>query len=294
MRPLVHIGYHKTASTWLQRQVFKPEMGFEPMLDQAQLDEMLVTPHDLDFDPNTAKRTLLEPVSDVPSGRIPVLSSENLTGHPFFGGRDSAALARRLHSVLPEATILIIVRSQATILPSVYMQYLKRGGVQPPKQFFAGAAGVNYPGFDPHHFQYDRLIALYQSLFERVIVLTYEALKRDPQAFAARLLADAGCPPVPLSNTQLQRVSPSPSTGAIPLLRAANRLRRSTLNPSPALVMGHEGGLFDKALFATARRMPRTEALSNYVERKLAPLYTQSNAKLSCLTNGSLDLSAYP
>lgn len=294
MRPLVHIGYHKTASTWLQRQIFQPRMGFRPLLEQAQVDQMLITPHDLDFDYARTAATLATKLKSVENSLTPVLSSENLTGHPFFGGRDSAALAKRLRSVVPNATILMVVRSQATILPSVYMQYLKRGGVQKPASFFSGSSGVNYPGFELQHFEFDRLFALYQSLFSSVLVLTYEMLLRDPRGFAKELLSQAGCDPCPLDDQQLRRVSPSPSTRAAPLLRTANHFRRSVLNPAPLIPLTREGSAWDKIAFAAARQMPKGSGLTDYVARELAPLYGRSNANLARLTRGTVDLSAYP
>lgn len=290
MSPLVHIGYHKTASTWLQRQVFRPEMGFQPMLPQAKIDTQIVAPHDLDFDPRRALSGALEPAQ----GQVSVLSSENLTGHPFFGGRDSANLAWRLKELVPDATILIVIRSQRTILPSVYMQYLKRGGVLPPERFFETSSGVNYPGFDPLHFAYDRLIALYQSLFADVCVLTQEALAKDPQSFTDQIYAASGLPARPLTTHQLKRISPSPKHGAIALLRATNRMRRSTLNPAPIWCLGREGGQYDRVVSAVAKMAPQAQTLSRYVDDELAPHYGQSNASLCHLTSGALDLSAYP
>lgn len=290
MRPLVHIGFHKTASTWLQKQLFQPDMGFDPVLAQPDVDADIVTPHDLDFNPDAALAKLKAPAS----GLVPVVSSENLTGHPFYGGRDSAALAWRLKEVFPDATILVVIRSQRTILPSLYMQYLRRGGLLPPEQFFEKPKGVNYPGFDHTHFCYDRLITLYQSLFARVHVETQEALATTPQAFANSIYAAAGAPPRTLEPRHLKRVSPSADPSAITVLRLTNRLRRSTLNPAPALCIGTEGGAFDKAVLAAVRWMPNSRQLHRLVNKKLAPLYSESNANLSRLIGDHVDLSDYP
>jgi len=289
MTPLVHIGYHKTGSTWLQRQIFRDDMGFDVVLSQAQVDALIVAPHRLNFDPNMAQSA----ASAARDGRVPVVSSENLSGHPFFGGRDSFCFAERVQQIWPNARILIVTRAQTTVLPSVYMQYLKRGGVLPPKAFFAGSGGVNYPGFDPMHFAYDRLIAQYQSLFSNVTVLTYESLERDPAAFAADLLTTAGAPENALPSDRIGKTSPSPSTGSIGLLRAVNRVRRSVLNPCPLLPISTAGGRLDKVVYAIAARLPESTVLTSYVREELALLYRESNARLAQL-RPELDLSAYP
>ncbi|MEP3347017.1 MAG: hypothetical protein ABJN34_05740 [Litoreibacter sp.] len=295
----VHLGYHKTATTWMQQQVFIPNMGFAPLLNHQVVDQQIIRPHDLFFDPIQAKNSLKLERETIPKGMLGVVSSETLSGHPFFGGRQSASIARRLQKIAPDAQIIICVRSQNTMLPSVYMQYLQRGGTLPHQQFFSGGQSYGYPSFELEHFQYHRLISLYQSLFEKVHVMTFEDVSKDP-ARALQRLSKAIDHPIPaLSDKGLQKISASIPQAYAPILRAVNQTRSSTLNPAPAIALSREPGWMYRALGAfaqlrTAKRLMRSTPVSDYVRSHLAASFTDSNKQLDHITNGSLDLSAYP
>ena len=174
-RPLLlHVGYHKTATTWMQRALFQEVHGYRPLLSHAEVFDLVVRPHGLRWDPAPARALIAERLAGVPGGQTPVISSEILSGLPFTGGRESDGLARRLAEVaegLPaEPRILVSIRAQMRMLPSVYMQYIRRGGTMPPETFFAGESEIGYFGFSPEHFEYDRFVALYQRLFGRAAV----------------------------------------------------------------------------------------------------------------------------
>ncbi|EPX77518.1 hypothetical protein [Litoreibacter arenae] len=294
MTVAIHIGYHKTATTWLQHRVFVPEMGFTPLLTHEEVDRLIVAPHDLDFDPAPAREALRWQ-----GDGNPVVSSENLTGHPFFGGRQSATLARRLHQIAPDARIIVTVRSQEAMLPSVYMQYLQRGGTLSHPAFFAGSGGFGYPGFELAHFQYDRLIALYQSLFDTVHVMTHEQISADPTQALAELGAALGHDIPTLPPSGKTRVSASLPQAVAPLLRRINQTRRSTLNPVPALALSREPGWMYRALsFGAGRRLAKplltARPVDAYVKARLGGAFTDSNKRLDQITGGRLDLSRYP
>ncbi|RLJ41428.1 hypothetical protein BCF46_3221 [Litoreibacter meonggei] len=295
----IHIGYHKTATTWLQQRVFVPEMGFAPLLDHSEVDRLIIRPHDLDFEPEPARQVLTDRRKDAPSTACAVVSSENLSGHPFYGGRQSAALARRLQSVAPDAHIIVTVRSQETMLPSVYLQYLQRGGTLSHQEFFAGARGYGYPAFELEHFCYDRLVSLYQCLFDFVHVITYEQLANAPnQAFLD--LAKSLDHPIPaISKTGAKRVSASLPQAVVPLLRRVNQTRKSTLNPAPAVALSREPGWMYRALTASAKLrvakpLLKARPIDAYVSECFKSAFTDSNQRLGQITGGHLDLSAYP
>jgi hypothetical protein len=109
-------------------------------------------------------------------------------------------LARRIHAVVPEARVILTVRSQLAWLDSNYRWYLEllprdRSRFQDFLDTLEGRFAL-----DAGHF--DRTAALYGGIFgdERVLVLPLELLERDEAASLARVcdfLGVAHAPYVP-------------------------------------------------------------------------------------------------
>ena len=305
-RLLVHVGFHKTATSWLQQRLFTPEHGYAPVAGHEEVDRLLTRPHGLAWDPAPMRAHLAAAAAALEPGLVPVVSSEILSGHPFFGGHESDAYAHRLHRVAPEARILIGIRAQSRILPSVYMQYLLRGGTMTPRQFFDGETDLGYAAFSADHFEYDRLVAHYQGLFgrDRVMVLQQEALARDADAAAARLAAFAGAGRFKgLLEAARAPYAPSYPEHAAPVLRRINHVQASTLNPRPIVALGRTpGGLYRAAGFALRRPplaglLQRRRPASEHVARRFAGRFAQSNRRLARIAHtppaGPLDMTGY-
>lgn len=301
-RLLIHIGYHKTATTWMQRLLFFPVHGFHPLANHDQVSEHITAPHGLQFDPAPMKRLIADGLKSVPPNGVPVVSSELMSGNPFFGGRESDVYADRIKAIAPNARILISIRAQLRILPSIYMQYLTRGGTMSWQQFFEAPAARGYFGFDLAHFEYDRLVALYQRLFggENVYVLPQESIAADMEAAALRLAqfcenADFHG----LSQEAHQIRMASYPEHAAPFLRRANHLQRSVLLPNPVFKVGETpGGLYKAVGYVLkmpilARRLKTHQPVSRYVQDRFTGRFADSNARLATLTGGTLDLSKY-
>jgi hypothetical protein len=195
---LLHVGYHKTGTTWLQRDVFSGGVpGFALPWHRGVLNDAFVTVHDFDFTRQGAL-DLLETTRRVPesSDTVDVLSHERLSGNPHSGGYDSRWIADRLHATFPSAHVLIVIRRQPEMILSAYKQYVREGGAQPLDRYLhpprRGRARV--PQFSLGFFEYDRLIRCYHELFgsAAVLVLPFESLGPDPVAFVARISSLAG------------------------------------------------------------------------------------------------------
>jgi hypothetical protein len=303
---LLHVGYHKTATSWMQQRLFVPGHGYAPLMDHSQVDRLLVRPHGLEFDPGPARALIAERRAEAERahgpGLVPVISSELLSGHPFYGGRESDDLARRLALVAPDARVLISIRAQRRILPSVYMQYLLRGGTMTPAEFFAGEATWGFFGFSPVHFEYDRLVALYHGLFggERVHLIQQEAIAADMDAAAAALAAEIGAARFEGLDEAARAVyAPSYPEHAVWALRRVNQVQASVLNPRPALSLGTTpAGLYRLAGGALRRaplpsRLADRRPVSEEVSRRFAGRFAASNARLAALHDRPLDLARY-
>ncbi len=134
---LIHIGYHKTATTWLQKSLFEnAEAGFARPISSHEAIMKLVGPNSFDFEAYQCGAVLLPKIKAArEQGLSPVLSTERLSGLPWYGGYDSKELSRRLAAVFPGARILIVIREQKSMLLSNYNQYIKHGGMWPIQQF---------------------------------------------------------------------------------------------------------------------------------------------------------------
>lgn len=300
--PLIHIGYHKTATTWMQRQLFTPEHGYVQIAGHEEVSTHVVGPHGLSFSPKPMKMLISEKSKMALNGQVAVISSEILSGNLFYGGRESDIFAQRLKAIAPEARILISIRSQKHILTSVYMQYLIRGGTLPPKKFFCETTEFGYFGFASAHFEFDRLISHYQLLFgrENVYILTQESLKKDIDGTLmslARFCENTQF--AKLSETARQPHVPSYPEHAAPILRRINHIQTGTLNPNPIISFGHTPRGLYKSFgyiskhFPYASFMGSYRPVSDYVQKTFAGTYSASNARLATLTANPLDLSGY-
>ena len=199
VRPIVHIGYHKTATTWFQKHVW-------PSADQPRMGAARNLAGGVSCTAGHAFRSVVvrgNPRPRQPAKQI-VLSEENLSGYIHNGGMHGLIgpeMARRIRAVLPDARIVIFVRNQREIVRAAYAQYVSGGGTfsleryLDSHRYLRGALTRPYkaPAFEWEHFEFDRLIAHYDKLFgrENVHVYPYEAL-RDRSALLRRMRRELG------------------------------------------------------------------------------------------------------
>lgn len=190
---VVHVGYHKTASTWFQHRFYPHVRSHRYVSDRDLVKEVLVGPHAFAFDARIARARL-----GLEAGGPVIVCEENLSGSFETGGHQGALskeLAVRVHEILPRARIVIFVRHQVDIIASAYAQYVKRGGTHPPRHFVFPGQYRRGPWRDPgkkplfafEHFSYVGLIGHYRKLFgaDRVHVFAYEDFRADPREFLA-------------------------------------------------------------------------------------------------------------
>ncbi len=167
--PLIHIGYHKTGTTWLQDVVFnQSSLGYTSPWPRGEQIERIVLTKPLAYEPKPVRDWLNpELTAAQEKNLIPVLSVERFSGNPHSGGYDSTLIADRFAELLPNAKVLIITREQRAMIASCYKQHVRVGGVCSARTYLnppiLGRPRV--PLFDPDFFKYDRLVAHYHSLF---------------------------------------------------------------------------------------------------------------------------------
>ena len=193
---LIHIGYHKTGTTWLQKTLFSANSPvFIPLSLSGKAKYMgkyfiydqegyLLSP----FESN--KAALLKELDATLSqldlkGKIPVISNERLSGNPHSSGFDSKLIADRIHGCFPNAKIFCVIREQKDMILSTYLQYLKIGGIDSLKTYLTRRYDGRRPGFSPENLRYENLISYYHQLFspDNVLALPYEMLNDQPADF---------------------------------------------------------------------------------------------------------------
>jgi len=290
---LLHVGYHKTGTTWLQRHLFGgAETGFATPWSFDEIVDLLVRPHVLDWDEEAARARLAPPADG-----MPVISNEELLGNPHAGAYNCSNIADRLARLFPDARIVIVIRRQPSMLASTYKQYVHRGGVLAPRRYFTpSTGGFRIPAFRLTHYEYDRVIEMYHERFGRdaVRVLAFETLVEDPSAFVGAIAEHAGIDrPGPLPAAR-ERVSICAGTAAIQ--RRLNRwFQRDDVNPAAPLRL-ERLPYWMRRLDTMIRRIPGAAGarrLDRIVAEVCAGRFAESNRRVQVLTGLPLERLGY-
>jgi hypothetical protein len=303
-RPWIfHVGYVKTATTFLQRQVFgRAEFGLGLPGERDHrgfLVGRIVMDDGYALDPEATQAAFRRAAAPLEArGLTPVWSEETLLGDPGSRRYDGFANAEKLARCFPDARILITIREQRAMALSVYKEYLKGSGVLDPVSFFGrGGEAAGYgPVLRPDFLAYDRAVAFWQARFgaANVLVLPQEMLRRDPQTYLSRLFAFLGQPPAAVDveaehNTAL-------GGAVLGFKRRVNRLFvRSPLARDKGPVIGTLDRVFrglDRVLPAALdRRIDRR--LRERVEARYRGVHAEGNRRLAALTGLPLDTLGY-
>ena len=307
MSVLIHIGYHKTGTNWLQRRFFSdPETGYRWLGKRPASHPVrrFVRDRPFEFEP-PAVRAALDPLiaEAEEAGLLPVISLERLSGSALSGGYDSREIAERLHRVFPDARILVAVREQRSMLVSTYKGYVQQGGAASLASFLdpPRSRSVRVPLFDARFLEYDRLVSYYRSLFgaDRVLGLAFDQFAQDGRGYVERIAAFAGRPiPVevldrlPYGHRENVR---STSMLTLSVVRRLNRLGpRTDVNPAPlaeSKLVGRLAGRLVRTDPLGSRSAGADERLRREVDEWAGVRYAESNARLAELLG--VDLARY-
>lgn len=240
---LFHIGYHKTATTCLQRFLFEAHPQVFHRVGQRAIHDALILPGPLNFELDQAHAFVQGEIDRATTaGQIAVFSNERLSGSFNNGGYDVLDIMQRIAACDEQAHILLVIREQRSILRSLYSQYVRAYGCCSLEEFLNGQHTThNKELFQPWKLEYHRLIKACQQQFgtDRVTVVPYEWLKHDPQALLEAVLDAAGVDPGIRSDLHLQNAEPV-NTASGPLQIAVKR----RLNPLLTSSAPHIGSTF--------------------------------------------------
>lgn len=305
-RPLVHIGYHKTATTWFQK-LFYPRVRnakYIPQLDVVRVFKA----YDMLAPDAVGMRQALGGSDQQPA----IICDETLCGsfrEPYLRSVLGWTIAQVLATALPDADIVLFVRAQPDMMAATYAEYVRGGGVRSAVDFFElgtlaspqtlRTATMATPSIA--HFEYDRLIARYDALFgaERVHVFLYEDFRRDPTHFLRRYAALLGLE-VDLDSIDLSRENTSYSRKVLALARMINRFGQGE---GGHLVSLNVPGIFkvSRSLLHRLNRLPGSgraptpaELFGTDILASLHQRFAPSNHRLGALRNLALSENGYP
>ena len=299
-KPLViHIGLHKTGTTWLQRRVFADaEMGFlstENGQSNAATDAF-VTTDSLSFDPQKA-RAAFEPLlrEARQRGLVPVISQERLSSDPSFGRYYFTETLDRLVKTFGEFKLLLTIREQKGMLLALYRQAVRSGETYSLEQMIG--TGREPAGWTPairaEYLMYDRMIDYMHSRFgeNRLCVLPLELMRSEPGVYLRKLLEFTG------AEARAEPRMEAENAGLSPLATRLSTLTNRFARPNP---LGPEQScrlrLMRRLYWWFDRAVPRSWSNSTSrrwkasVEKRARGVYGSSNARAAELTG--LDLKA--
>lgn len=300
-RPIVHIGYHKTATTWFQNHVW-PNIKSHDFIPRHTAQKALLVPPGMHFDTDRARQIL-----EIGARQRPViLSEENFSGYIHNGGLHGLIgpeTARRIHALLPNAQIVVFIRNQIDIVRASYCQYVSGGGTYSLSRYLdthgsaRGALNRPYkaPAFEWEHFEFDRLIGFYDLLFgpENVHVYPYEDLAR-PADLLRKMGNDLGIA-FPADLKLARGVNRSLSAMALRLLRFVNLFtRQSVINKRCIVDLPGGQGLRHAAKWLLKGAGSQPFQLDRALREQIAKRYAASNTRLNEMRNLRLQDLGYP
>jgi hypothetical protein len=308
---LIHVGYPKASSTFLQESLFRADHGYCPLYgskdDRGLLTTMVVDAPIFRFDVQQFKLDVESRLKRV-EGRdlIPVISAEGLIGSQFDPiAALSKVVADRIAEACPNAKIMIVVREQRSMILSIYFQYVRGGGIKSLEDYLH-ADGLpvhrqaSWSGVYPAFLEYDCIVEYYQRLFGRdsVMILPLEMLIRDAPAYLDRITRFSG------AKTDIAKVSKSTVKQGIPanvigLRRFANALLSnnpdnpfSFLLPAPLYWRGARHA--KRTIENVGRNFNADHAHQHYRERLdtiFQTRFADNNRRLAQMSG--LDLASY-
>jgi hypothetical protein len=305
-RPVVHIGHHKTGTTWFQKS-FYPVVTSHRFIDPKVVREALLAPNGLSFEADRARELILAASGGTP----PLLCDERLSGSYLAGGLHGMVppeVARRIKAVLPDARIVIGIRAQPGMLAACYSQYVKDGGtfgvkrfLFPDSYFFAGSDyRAHAPRFDLMHFEYQRLIRVYFDLFGRdnVHVVLFEQFRAEPLNYARSLAQKLGLAFDEARVSEAVR-NPALSPSALRVVRFLNLFTARRTREKWYVI--HIPGLFEarkrvhRGVSAIFRGKSSSEQLLGTTTlRWIAARFSRANRELGQLLGVDLGALGYP
>lgn len=255
---VIHIGYHKTGTSWLQEEVFpKASNAWQPY-SYEEISNRFVHTSPYVFKASEILREIRERAPSGADAKILLISSERLSGSPHSGGFDQRCIIQRLHKTFPNAKIVIGIREQFSCIESCYKEYVRGGGIASLEQYIRPPRPEHFPYFNPDFFNYYRLVKKYSNIFgnKKIGVFPIELLKLDSKRYLREIMKFSDLK-IDINQVELDPVRVSLTPLGTEIKRIANRFTmRNSLNPFPLFRIRGGHPLLMKLLTSMNDRKP--------------------------------------
>ncbi len=244
-RIIFHLGFQKCGSTFLQDKVFpslndESDVIYDPA-PAARLIHNVLGCSVLDSWEQAESDAIQDALAKLAATTI-VFSNENWCGSPMHGYPDFERRIDFLNAVCPGSTVVLVVRSQAGFIESLYRQQvklaLKPGArakwLKPFDLFFNGFQPLDSPPgigvpihevtrADPFSFHFGEFArGAAAQLGGQLFVYALENLRSDPVSFVVRMSKDLELPRLEI-NEGSEAVNPAIAAGTCRLAVSLNR-----------------------------------------------------------------------
>jgi len=201
---IIHVGLHKTGTTWIQRELFDTQQKYQVVYEPVDYTML----HD---------------------GRPLLISYEGLSGCPYYwqypkGVNVREQIARNLHHMFPDARILLGTRNIDSWVKSLYSQAVKSGEVCLYDEFQHRLHTINKQFLD-----IDKYITVLCELFEEVHLYKFEMLQENPNEFVSDICRFLDIP-IP-SSLDFKPRNKKLTPHQLQMYRQLNRLCHSPVHP---------------------------------------------------------------
>ncbi|MBK50495.1 MAG: hypothetical protein CL768_05660 [Chloroflexi bacterium] len=240
----LHIGYPKSASTFLQTRYFTKANGFFNLIEDPNwkifFENQLLTAQSSYY--FSAPPDIV--VNEHEKSKIIGLSSENFLDS--FSGVDLETTLQRWKNIFPKTKLLVIIRRQDHLVYSNYLQYLRSGYYKGVSTYLKELRWNSQQSIWGRLY-YDRIYEIAQNNFDHIQVLPFELINTFDEFLTA--LND-------FFESNVQGISPEPvrqsSTDlANNIVRAVNYVYRygygkSYLSVIPGSLVGSDKHKFNR------------------------------------------------
>jgi hypothetical protein len=202
----IHVGLPKTATTFLQRLVF-PKMDINYISINSE--------HTINYIIN----------SKIRDDKINLISDEELYGDVFsMKNMDSGkVIAKRLRKLYPKAKIIVVLREKEAWTKSLYKQFMRN----PQRAILVNNYDQWYENFFNHKsLDFNGYIKVLKSLFNDVLILNFEELKKDNKNFVSKI---ADFMNVPMPEYENKRINVGLNDKHLKFIRLCGKLPGSYL-----------------------------------------------------------------